>query len=67
MLRMSSIRLQNLALTFSSSFLSSSASFQNQPEPISSKLKILDKRVLNHDCYIYKLGWAGPKFKLRIG
>lgn len=58
------------SLTLSSNIMSSfsdSASTSSPSMPITSKFKILDKKIINHDCYIYMLGWAGPKFKLSIG
>ena len=46
-------------------------SAQHQPmqpiKPIQSKLRILQKSIINHDCYIYTLEWAGPFFPLSIG
>ena len=36
-------------------------------EPIQSKFKIIDKEKINHDCYIYRFKFSGPKFALKIG
>ena len=36
-------------------------------QPIKSKLRIVEKTTINHDCYIYLLEWAGPSFPLTIG
>ena len=38
-----------------------------QPDIIQSKLKIVQKRKINHDTYIYDFNWDGEKFKLCIG
>lgn len=36
-------------------------------EPIRTKFKIIDKEKINHDCYIYRFRFDGPKFPLNIG
>lgn len=36
-------------------------------QPVESELQIVDKKQINHDCYIYDLKWAGPQFELCIG
>jgi hypothetical protein len=64
MLRTTFQRLNNLSLTLS--FLSSSSKF-HAPKVIRSKFQIKEKKKINHDSYVYKLVWAGPKFKLGIG
>jgi hypothetical protein len=57
-------RLNSLSLALS--FLSSSSKF-HAPKVITSKFQIKEKKKINHDSYVYKLVWAGPKFKLGIG
>lgn len=34
---------------------------------IKTKLEIIDKTALNHDCYLYTFKWDGPMFELTIG
>jgi NAD(P)H-flavin reductase len=36
-------------------------------QPNKSKLEIVDKKKINHDCYIYSLKWADEPFFLSIG
>lgn len=62
MLRIITNRLKNLAQTLT--YASSSSS---TPTPIRSKFIITAKKAINHDCYIYNLSWAGPKFTMKIG
>ena len=36
-------------------------------EPIQTKFLIIGKDKLNHDCYIFRFKFDGPKFPLKIG
>ena len=38
-----------------------------QQDTMQSRLKIVQKRKINHDTYIYDFSWASDKFKLAIG
>ena len=41
--------------------------FRTPMQPINTQVQIADKKQINHDCYIYSLKWAGPRFDLSIG
>ncbi len=38
-----------------------------ESKAIKTKLQIVEKTPINHDCYVYKFKFAGEPFNLKIG
>jgi hypothetical protein len=53
------MKMLNKLIAFSTSSI--------KAEPVQTTLQIVDKKAINHDCYIYKLKFTDARFDLSIG